>query len=467
MKTFVGNKLRLLRRENGHTQAQMASRLGVSSAYINQIENNQRTLSLRILIGLLEQYGVDWHDILNDDDDRTLIELKSALSDPIFNTNSTSARELQIVSDSAPEFASNFLKLLNDYRQLVDVMTRLGSEGMPTSVIKVSSEALIHDFFRDNLNHFPTLEDAAEKLQRTLPLETEKQYLFICERLERKHNIKVKIKKVDVIGDTLRIFDRDNKEIWLSEAFDSINRKFQLLHLICLIEEETLLDKITSNMGDQSSLTISRCKVELANYFAAAALMPYEAFLSMAENVAYDIDRLSIRFGVSAEQVCHRLTTLQRSGRRGIPFFFLRIDKAGNVTKRFNATAFQIAQYGGACPVWNLHTAFRTPGVIVPQFVEMTDGEKFFTLSRTTERPTYSSDTQDHRLVMSLGCKVEHAEKIAYAKPLAPKEHRAFAKIGINCHLCPREGCSQRAHQPMVKELNFDPSRRGTTRYDA
>ena len=220
-------------------------------------------------------------------------------------------------------------------------------------------------------------------------------------------------------------------------------------------------------MEDRSPLTINRCKVELANYFAAAALMPYEAFLSMAEKVAYDIDRLAIRFGVSVEQVCHRLTTLQRNGRRGIPFFFLRIDKAGNVTKRFNATAFQIAQYGGACPVWNLHTAFRTPGVIVPQFVEMTDGEQFLTLSRTTERPTHNSETQDRRLVMSLGCKVDHAEKLAYAIPLAPRENRVFAKIGINCHLCPREGCSQRAHQPMVKELNFDPSRRGNTRYDA
>ena len=211
MKTFVGNKLRLLRREHGHTQAQMAESLGVSPAYINQIENNQRTLSLRILIGLLEEYGVDWHDILNDDDERTLIELKSALNDPIFDDNSISARELQTVADSAPQFASSFIKLLNDHRQLVDVMTRLGSEGMPTSVIKVSSEALIHDFFRDNLNHFPKLEHAAETLTQSFPSETESQYLFICERLKRKHDIKVKIKQVEMMGDTLRIFNREKK----------------------------------------------------------------------------------------------------------------------------------------------------------------------------------------------------------------------------------------------------------------
>ncbi len=466
MKTFVGNKLRNLRRERKHTQAQMAEKLGVSASYINLIEHNQRALSLRVLVGLLEHYGVDWNDILNNEEDQLLVKLKSALSDPIFVSGSVSPRELQVVSDSAPEFAANFIKLFQDYRQLVDTMTRLGGEGMPTSIIKVSSEALIHDFFRDNLNHFPTLEEAAEKLAKNLPSETENQYLYICDRLNEKHNIEVKIKPIEIMGDTLRIFDRDKKEIWLSETFDSINRKFQLLHLICLIELEVLLNDIVTQIDEQNSLMINRCKVELANYFAAAALMPYENFLKLAEDTAYDVDRLAIRFGVSVEQVCHRLTTLQRTGRRGIPFFFLRIDKAGNVTKRFNATAFQIAQYGGACPVWNLHTAFRTPGVIVPQFVEMTDGEQFFTMSRTTERPAHSSETQDLRLVMSLGCKVEYADKISYTTPLAPEEKRTFAKIGINCHLCPREGCSQRAHQPMIKELNFDPSRRGNTRYD-
>ena len=467
MKNFVGNRLRLLRREHGHTQAQMAEHLGISASYVNLIEHNQRSLSLKVLVGLLENYKMDWQDILSEDDDKLLIELKSALSDPVFNTGSIDSRELQVITDSAPKFAANFLKLFNDYRKLLDTMMRLGSEGMPNSIMNVSTEALIHDFFRDNLNHFPELEDAAEKLAKSLPSETEMQYSFLCKRLEDLHKLKVKIQPVEQMGDVLRIFDQEKKEIWLSEVFDSINRKFQLVHLISFIEEEALLEKIASKIKDKSQTTKNRCKVELANYFAAAAIMPYEPFLSLAEDTAYDIDRLAIRFGASLEQVCHRLTTLQKEGRRGIPFFFLRIDKAGNVTKRFNATKFQIAQYGGSCPVWNVHTAFRTPGVIVPQFVEMTDGEQFLTLSRTTERPAHSSETQDRRLVMSLGCSVDHAEKISYALPLAPQANRIFAKIGINCHLCPREGCSQRAHQPMIREFKVDPSRRGSTRYDA
>ena len=207
--------------------------------------------------------------------------------------------------------------------------------------------------------------------------------------------------------------------------------------------------------------------MELANYFAAAYLMPYEDFLAVAEDTRYDIDRLAAAFGVSFEQVCHRMTTLQMDGARGVPFFFLRIDKAGNVTKRFNSTSFHLAEYGGACPVWNVHTCFRTPGVIVPQFVELPDGERFFTISRTTDRPVFSRDTQDRRLALALGCSLQHAEKIAYAASFNLSDPEIFGKIGINCHLCPRQACSQRAHQPLMMDLPIDTNRRGDTRYES
>jgi predicted transcriptional regulator len=42
-----------------------------------------------------------------------------------------------------------------------------------------------------------------------------------------------------------------------------------------------------------------------------------------------------------------------------------------------------------------------------------------------------------------------------------------FSPIGINCHLCPRQACSQRAHQPVFMELPLDTARRGNTRYES
>jgi len=200
----------------------------------------------------------------------------------------------------------------------------------------------------------------------------------------------------------LRVYDEENRIIYLSEALDHANVVFQLAHVLCLIELRDLLNKLIESTKSNPGTSLARCHIELANYFAAAFLMPYEPFLREAELTAYDIDRLAARFGVSFEQTCHRLTTLQRPGAQGVPFFFLRVDKAGNVTKRFNPTSFHLAEYGGACPVWKVHMAFRLAGVIIPQFVELADGDRFFTISRTVDRPTVNFDAQDHRLAISL-----------------------------------------------------------------
>jgi hypothetical protein len=150
-----------------------------------------------------------------------------------------------------------------------------------------------------------------------------------------------------------------------------------------------------------------------------------------------------------------------------VPFFFLRVDKAGNVTKRFNSTSFKLAEHGGACPVWNIHTAFRTPGTIVPQFVELPDGERFFTISRTTDRPVFSRSTQDYRLAIALGCEIAHARRIGYTAAFNLGDPRLASPIGINCQLCPRQACAQRAHQPIFMELPISPNRRGNTRYES
>jgi XRE family transcriptional regulator, fatty acid utilization regulator len=159
----------------------------------------------------------------------------------------------------------------------------------------------------------------------------------------------------------LRVYDEENRIIYLSEALDHANVVFQLAHVLCLIELRDLLNKLIESTKSNPGTSLARCHIELANYFAAAFLMPYEPFLREAELTAYDIDRLAARFGVSFEQTCHRLTTLQRPGAQGVPFFFLRVDKAGNVTKRFNPTSFHLAEYRGACPVWKVHMAFPWP----------------------------------------------------------------------------------------------------------
>ncbi|MEQ8228909.1 MAG: short-chain fatty acyl-CoA regulator family protein [Rhodospirillales bacterium] len=467
-KTLVGPRLRALRREHGQTQAEMAEALGVSTAYVNLLENNQRSLSVTMLMSLSDAYGVDWRDLIKDESSNTLADLRNTLQDPVFGATSPDLQELRAAIDHAPKLVESFLHLYRNHRNALENMMRVGSEGgMPDHMLSSTPERIIHDFFRDHSNHFPELEAAAERLRAATPCEVDDVYALLKGRLMRVHGIEVRMASVDDMGQALRYYDETMSMVHLSEALDHQNRVFQLAHVLCLVELPTLLDELTADSDLQSDTAVARCHVELANYFAAAFLMPYEPFYEEAEQTRYDVDRLAAAFGVSFEQVCHRLTTLQRDGAKGVPFFFLRVDKAGNVTKRFNSTSFNIADYGGACPVWNIHTSFRTPGVIVPQFVELPDGERFFTMSRTTERPVFSRDTQDRRLALSLGCELKHAHRLAYAAPFNTEDNELFAPIGINCHLCPRKNCSQRAHQPLMMELPINTNRRGNTRYES
>ena len=348
MKTFVGPRLRQLRREHGHTQAEMANRLGVSPAYINLMEHNQRSLSVRVLVGLLESYGVDWQDLVSDNDDKIFDDLRRGVADPIFSDKSPDARELRSAIENPPVFTSQFMKLYGEYRMLVENMMRLGHERMPQELLTTSAETVIHDFFRSNSNFFPELEREAAKLNADLGESVDDIYSALKGRLKDRHGILVKLCRVEELGDALRIYTAEDNEVLLSEGLDHINRVFQLAHLLCFLECDDALEKVISRLTDDRESVINRCKVEVANYFAAALLMPYDVFLTFATESDYDIDRMAARFGVSFEQVCHRLTTLQREGNKGIPFFFLRVDKAGNVTKRFNSTAFQIAEYGGS-----------------------------------------------------------------------------------------------------------------------
>ena len=464
-KTLVGPQLRQLRQQMNHTQAEMARRLGISAAYVNLLENNQRSLSVPVLMKLTEAYGVDWRALVQDTDAAQLADLRSIMRDPVFVGARPDLTELRAAIDHAPRLVERFLQLYQNHRAMVDQLKRL--PGTAGNLTLTTPETAIHDFFRNHGNHFDVLERAAEALRDRIGGSADDMYASLKRHLRVEHGVQASVRSLSEMPDMLRDFDAGARRIFLSEALDHTNRVFQLAHMIGLLEAGDIVADLVARSGLDDGKGGARLRVELTNYFAAAMLMPYAPLLEMAQASAYDIDRIAAAFGVSFEQVCHRLTTLQRDGARGVPFFFLRVDRAGNVTKRFNATGFTLAEEGGACPVWDLHGAFRVPGLIVPQFVELPDGGQFFTISRTTDRPVFSRQTQDRRLVVTIGCTRDHADQIGYARPYNLTDPQLYSPIGLNCHVCPRHSCSQRAHQPLHMHLPLDANRRGQTRYES
>jgi predicted transcriptional regulator/transcriptional regulator with XRE-family HTH domain len=480
-KTFIGPHLRRLRLERGETQGQMARALGISPSYVNLLENNERSVSVTVLLRLFEAYGVDWREIAEDDGSAVLADLRAALQDPLLADARPDLPQLRAALVHAPGLAQAFLTLHRAYQATTDQLLSLsqaGSElgaggaavgaaggGLAPLAPATSPEAAVHDVFRRNRNHFRDLEEVAEGFwsgQTVLPDEI---YVMLKRRLRERVGVQVRLVHVEDLPGTLRQYDEARGEILLSEALDHTNRVFQLVHMAGLLEQRDLLDRLIQRSGITEARGVARLRVELANYFAAAVLMPYEAFLSAVKATKYDLDLIATRFGVSYEQACHRATTLQREGAQGVPFFFLRIDKGGNVTKRFNATSFHLAEYGGACPRLEVHTCFRMPGRIIPQFVEMPDRSQFFVFSRTVERPTWARHAQDNRLAVAMGCSIDHLPGIGYAESFAMGQ-ALFTPIGINCRICSRANCDQRAHHAAIITRPVDEHRRGPTRYD-
>lgn len=466
-KIFIGPHLRRLRTERAETQGAMARALGVSAAYVNLLENNQRSVSVEILLRLMQVYGVDWRDIAQDDGAARLADLRAALADPLFQGERPDLAQQRAAQLHAPAVIDAFLRLHRAWLAAADQLQAMAAQTSGAEpVIGASAEGAVHNFFRRHRNHFPELEAAAEVFWPGPRPGADDLYAALKARLTDAHGITVRVLPAAGMPGALRELDETARELRLSEAFDHPNRVFQMAHVLGLLECRAVLDRLMtrSDLGDARGA--ARCRVELANYFAAAVLMPYEPFLAEAVASQYDFDHLAARFGVSFEQACHRATTLQRQGATGVPLFFLRIDRAGNVTKRFNATDFQLAEYGGACPRLDVHATFRVPGQVVPQFVEMPDSSQYFVFARTVDRPRFGRHAQDTRLAVAMGCTVDHARSIGYAEGLAPVG-AAVVPIGINCRVCPRAHCGQRAHHAAILTAPLDERRRGATRYDS
>jgi XRE family transcriptional regulator, fatty acid utilization regulator len=207
--------------------------------------------------------------------------------------------------------------------------------------------------------------------------------------------------------------------------------------------------------------------IGLANYAAGALLMPYIRFRESARELRHDIDRLARRFGVSFEQACHRLSTLQRPGAEGIPFYFCRVDMAGNITKRHSATRLQFARFGGACPLWIVHEAVAIPDRIVVQHAETPDGVRYVAMAKGLVKPSGSFTRSPRRYAVALGCEAEHAADFVYADELGVLGDRAAppTPIGISCRICPRSDCDQRAFPPADRAIEVDPATRAVVPY--
>ncbi|WP_296819047.1 short-chain fatty acyl-CoA regulator family protein [Brevundimonas sp.] len=450
-KLFLGGRLKRLRRDLALTQTAMAADLGVSPSYLNHIERNQRPVSAQLLLRLAETYDVDLRTLGGPAGHATEADLAEALSDPLFSGLKPPRHELVQLIDDAPALADSFLRLYRAYAESRRREADVGgpAEGTPADWVR--------EYVQGRRNHFPELDALGEALNAALLAEAPHGDLEAAARmrLKARHDLAVRVMPAEVMLEWTRRFDLHRRRLLLSETLGPASRAFAVVYQLVVLEHDAELEALTEQGQAPDAAARGLLKVSLANTLTAAVLMPYAAFQRTAEDTGYDLARLQARFGVSFEQAAHRLTTLSRPTARGVPFFLMRVDQAGNVSKRFASGAFPFARFGGACPRWRLHSAFRTPGRIVTQIIETPDGGRWFTLARTVNRQGHDAFTEAHDLAIGLGCELKQAHRLIHARGLNLTEPEV-TPIGPACRLCHRHPCAERAAPPIDRPLVVD-----------
>lgn len=465
-KAMLGPKVRRLRRDQGLTQAQMAETLGISPSYLNLIEHNQRPVTVPVLLRLGQSFGVDLQTFAEDEESRLAAGLKEVFADPLFETGDIRRQDLQELAAAAPTLGHAVVTLYRAYRETREDLETLSEQFADRDRLHLVQNAAfpleeVRDMFHSRNNHFPDLETAAEQLWTDARLEQGDLYRGLVDWLLHEHGVRVKLVPAEVMVNAVRRFDRHGKRVLLSEMLAPSARVFQLAGQLALLRHRDLMTRIVegANLSGDEARRLAR--IGLANYFAGAVLMPYGRFIEAAQKVRYDIEILRRRFDASFEQVCHRLTTLQRPGTRGVPFFLIRVDSAGNVSKRFSGAGFHFARFGGGCPRWIVYEAFRTPGKVHTQLAQMPDGAHYFTLARTVVKASSGHLSPPQLFAIALGCDIAHAGQIVYADGANLTALEAATPIGVNCRLCPRLDCPQRAFPPLHHRLIVDENLRG------
>lgn len=459
-KIYAGAKLRSLRGRLSLTQKAFAERLGVSLPYLNQMENNNRPVSTSVVLGLAQEFGFDVTELQSGDDARLVSDMREALADPTFTADAPAMADLRLVAANAPSLAHAFLDLHAAYRQTHERLASLDEAlGREDARLHPSPWEEVRDFFHYCDNYIDAVDRAAERLA-SQGREVESKAAHARGMLEAQG-----VRVIYQAGGSLRHYDTQSQVLTLSSSAQEATQTFQLLLQLALITQEPLLDATLDLARFQSNEARDIAKVGLANYFAGAVLMPYREFHTAAQDARHDLEVLAAQFGASLEQVAHRLSTLQRPGQKGVPFFFVRVDQAGTITKRHSATTLQFARYGGACPLWNVHAAFETPGQFLRQLAETPDGAQYFCLARDVSKSGGAYHTPTRRYAIGLGCEVKHAGALVYADHLDTKAVDAYEPIGISCRICERKSCHQRSVPPLERQLRVDPNHRGVLPY--
>jgi XRE family transcriptional regulator, fatty acid utilization regulator len=457
VKVVAGPRLRQLREARSMKQAELARTLGLSPSYLNQIEHGSRPLTVPVLLRITEVFGVDATFFAAGEPARLVAELHeafTALAGP--DQPTVRAQEIEQLATELPGVADAVLTLHRRYRRTSEQLaaeTRGPEAGLTVRRAPLPHEE-VRDFFYRRRNYVAELDDAAEALATDIGVRPGEVRRALAERLRIRHGVRVtaldRPAGRDDLGELHR-YDPQQRVLALSPHLRPGQQAFRMATQLAYLEHPALLDELAAGQADATTRTLTR--IGLANYFAAALVLPYGEFHRAAESFRYDLERLADHFALGFETIAHRLSTLQRPTSPGVPFSFVRVDRAGNMSKRQSATGFHLSRGGGTCPLWNVYQAFSSPGRMHVQVAAMPDGARYLWVARTVTRGRGQWGAPGKTFAIALGCELRHAHRLVYSAGLDLDDRAAATPIGAGCRVCERDNCAQRAFPRIGREL--------------
>ena len=464
----IGPKIKAFRRQLGIQANRLSEQLNISPSYLNLIESGKRKIDGDLLLRLCDELKIELSDLTNKSDLSLVSNVSELLGDELFEDLDILGPEVQDLVNTNPKIARALIKLGDNYKQkdqeIVNKVENISGKIIDGRKASFPGE-VVSDFLQENRNYFPKLETFANEIFNRIQINNRATYMELCNFLKTQYGVNVK----DVLPEEgkpfSKIYRKSRKELYLSDYVALETKKLyaaaQIAQEGAMIEIENYLSEFKFPSDESKKLT----QVALLNYCGAAILMPYRLFHGECIKQKYDLELLQNTFACTFEQIAHRVTCLQDPKLPGIPFHFLRVDVAGNISKRFSLSGIEIPRYGGACPLWNVYSAFSRPGVIQAAVSKMTNGEKYVCIARTVEKGVGRYGKKKSILSIGLGCQAKYAKDFVYTENMDLNDKKTEIPIGVSCRTCDRLDCSQRAFPPLHKKFDVDINNRGVSVY--
>jgi predicted transcriptional regulator/DNA-binding XRE family transcriptional regulator len=465
-KLLIGHKIRRLRQQQKLTQAQMANDIDVSTSYLNLIERNQRPVTATVLLKLAQSYDIDIKNFAKDDEAETKLRFKEMFNDSFFADIDLTQQDLRDLAALSPETHEAIEKLFFTFKDQREYISSAEKENISLEDAQDPTYKAMQ-FFSAQKNYFADLEELAEKIRAEAQLEQTNMFMGLSDYLSYKHKIAVQVLPHNIMANIERRFDYHQRRLLLNEILPHSSKCHQIAAQLALIIYRDALENTIEISGDFDSTTKKLIRLGLANYLAGAIILPYDIFLDAAKKTRYDISILTSRFQVSEEQVLHRLTTLRKPGKSGLPFFFVKVDKAGNISKRITmpGMGMHFPRDNPLCARWEIQSAFDTAPNPAIKLIETPEGGHFLSVAFPVTKKSGAFDAPPRSFAIALGCPLDRAKEWGYSDFVEMEKEKA-TPIGPACRLCWRETCPWRAAAPLNwSNLSIDEYRKDQSPY--